>query len=114
MTTFATGREAENAAADYLKARGFQILEQNWRTRFCEIDIVAVKGRTLYFVEVKYRHGDTQGSGLEYITMRKLRQMRFAAMSWVHTHGWSGDYELSAIEVAGKEFVVTEFIESAV
>jgi hypothetical protein len=38
----------------------------------------------MYFVEVKYRRTNRQGSGLEYVTAKKLEQMRFAASSWVH------------------------------
>jgi uncharacterized protein (TIGR00252 family) len=112
VTTFDTGRMAESAAAEYLQTNGFTILEQNWRTRWCEIDVIAVKGRTVYFVEVKYRHHASQGSGLEYITRVKLRQMRFATANWARDHNWRGDYLLAALEVSGESFAVTEFIDS--
>jgi uncharacterized protein (TIGR00252 family) len=86
----ATGRRAEAAAADYLRRHGFCVLECNWRTRWCEIDIVASKGDVVYFVEVKYRRRDDWGSGLEYVTHRKLRQMYFAAHFWAaQTIVWS-------------------------
>jgi Holliday junction resolvase-like predicted endonuclease len=111
-TTFDIGRQAEEAAVSYLQNRDFEILEQNWRTRWCEIDIVAAKGRTVYFVEVKYRHADWQGSGLEYITSAKLKQMRFATASWVKNREWRGGCQLAAIEVSGAGFDVTEFIDS--
>jgi Holliday junction resolvase-like predicted endonuclease len=39
MTTFATGRKAEGVAAEYLENQGFEIIERNYRTRFCEIDL---------------------------------------------------------------------------
>ncbi len=110
MTT-STGRAAENAAAEYLSSKGFKILQQNWRTRWCEIDIVAEKAKCIYFVEVKYRADSTWGSGLEYITPKKLKQMKFAAEFWVHTHDWPGDYYLSAIEVAGPALEISEHIE---
>jgi Holliday junction resolvase-like predicted endonuclease len=80
---------------------------QNWRTRWCEIDIVAERRGVLYFCEVKYRRTNRQGGGLEYITPKKLGQMRFAAESWVHTHAYSGEYQLCAIEVSGANFAVT-------
>ncbi len=111
MTSFNTGRQAENVAAEHLKKLGFKILEQNWRTRFCEIDIVAQRNGTIYFVEVKYRINNMQGSGLDYITPQKLRQMRYAAEFWVSKHSWDGDYNLAAIEVAGTDFRVTEFVD---
>lgn len=111
MTTFNTGRLAEKAAAEYLKGLGFKIVQQNWRTRFCEIDIVAQKDKTTYFVEAKYRHSLAQGSGLDYITSKKLKQMEFAARMWVSDHRWPNDYNLSAIEVTGPHFEVTNFID---
>ena len=112
MTNFAHGREAEAAAAEYLKARGYEILEQNWRTRRCEIDIVAKKGRTVYCVEVKYRQNNFQGMGLDYITPKKLGQMEFAARMWAAANNYEDDILLGAIEVAKQSYEITEFIES--
>lgn len=109
MSTY-TGRYAENAAAEYLKTRRFEILDQNWRTRWCEIDLVAKKEDIVYFVEVKYRARESWGSGLEYITPRKLQQMQFAAEFWVNANDWSGDYNLGVIEVSGPTFKITNFL----
>ena len=96
MSNYAVGHEAEKRAAKYLESRGFRIRELNWKTRFCEIDIVAEKDKTIYFVEVKYRKNAAHGIGLEYITPKKLRQMHFAAEMWVQNHDWSEDYRLAA------------------
>jgi len=109
MTNFAHGRAAEDAAAEYLKKHGYMILDLNWRTRYCEIDIVAQQKKTIYFVEVKYRENDAHGSGLEYITEKKLQQMRFAAEMWVQENDWRGDYDIVAIEVSGPGYDVTSF-----
>ena len=79
MTTRQIGDKGEQAAADWLTARGHEIVARNWRTRYCEIDIVSVKGEVLYFIEVKYRKNDDFGDGLAAITAKKQRQMRFAA-----------------------------------
>ena len=78
MTTRQIGDKGEQAAADWLTARGHEIVARNWRTRYCEIDIVSVKGEVLYFTEVKYRKNDDFGDGLAAITAKKQRQMRFA------------------------------------
>jgi len=109
-TSYDTGRRAEQAAAEYLQAQGYHVVARNWKTPRCEIDIVAHKDQTVYFIEVKYRVRDTQGSGLDYITPRKLRQMHFAAEMWVQKTGFAGDYSLGAIEVAGPTFTVTEYL----
>ena len=79
MTTRQIGDKGEQAAADWLTARGHEIVARNWRTRYCEIDIVSAKGEVLYFTEVKYRKNDDFGDGLAAITAKKQRQMRFAA-----------------------------------
>ena len=111
MTTTDTGRKAESAAAKYLRGVGYEVLAHNWRTRWCEIDLVVQKESVVSFVEVKYRQNDQYGDGLAYITSKKLQQMHFAAELWVSNHKWQGDYALAAVSVAGSDFRVTEFIE---
>lgn len=110
MTTFDTGRQAEEAAAEYLKRQGYAIVDRNWRTKFCEIDIIAQRDQAVYFCEVKYRKSDRQGSGLDYITPKKLGQMRLAAEAWVHLARWKGEYQLAALEVSGPGFQITSLI----
>jgi uncharacterized protein (TIGR00252 family) len=113
MSTTETGRKAETAARVYLEMRGYIIVEQNFRRPRCEIDIVARKDDVIYFVEVKYRYNDEQGGGLEAITASKLRQMQRAAAIWVEETKWKGEYQLSAVEIAGDAFSVMNFIDNA-
>jgi uncharacterized protein (TIGR00252 family) len=103
-SNYAAGHAAEVRAAEYLKQQGFKIVELNWKTRYCEIDIVAEKKKAIYFVEVKYRRNAAQGIGLDYITPKKLNQMRFAAEMWVQNHDWSGDYQLAVVSIDGEDF----------
>lgn len=112
MSTFTVGREAEARAAAYLQSHGYAIREQNYRNRWCEIDIVAEQTGTIYFVEVKYRQNDAQGSGLEYITQRKLHQMMRAAEMWLQDHRSNAPYCLAGIELTGTDYHVETFIES--
>lgn len=112
MTTFANGREAEQAAADYISKQGFRIIARNWRTPWAEIDIIASKKNVVYFCEVKYRQNPLQGGGLDYITPAKLRQMGRAAESWMSLTNWSGESQLAAIEVSGTDFRITAFIDA--
>ena len=111
MTTTETGRKAEQAACTYLEMRGYKIIEQNWRRPQCKIDIIAEKGDVAYFVEVKYRHTDFAGSGFEYITASKLKQMKFAALSWASEYKWHDDIRLSAVEIMGPQFIVMGYID---
>ncbi len=112
MTTTSVGREAEQAACQELERRGYQILDNNWRTRFCEIDVVAKQGNCVHFVEVKYRRTDMQGSGLDHITKAKVRQMQYAAEEWAFKHDWTGDINLAAVEVCAPDFAIGDFVES--
>ena len=114
MSSTETGRKAEAAAKAYLEMRRFEVVEQNFRRPRCEIDIIATKEDVAYLIEVKYRRTDQQGSGLEYITTTKLRQMRYAAETWVDEYKWQHNYRLSAIEVAGKDFTIMHFIENVI
>lgn len=109
-TNFAHGRLAEIAAAEFLQSKGYEIVESNWRTKWCEIDIVARKQNHIVFAEVKYRQNSKYGQGFDYITNRKLKQMMRAAESWVQSHYWNGEYQIAAIEVFGVNFQISDFV----
>jgi putative endonuclease len=113
VKTTQRGHQAENEAAKQMRKLGYEILSQNWRTARCEIDIVAQKGKIVYFVEVKFRASSAQGEGLEYITEKKLSQMRFAARIWVQQNNWDGDWRLAAIGVTtdGQQYLFGELVE---
>jgi len=108
MTNYSVGHEAEQAAAEYLLEEGYKIIGLNWKTKYCEIDIVAKKGKRIYLVEVKSRKTLFQGSGMDYITRKKLNQMKFAAEMWVSNHKWQGDYQLAAVSITAGQI---EFVE---
>lgn len=112
MSSTDVGRRAEQAAAVYLDMRGFKIIEQNWRRPRAEIDIIAKKDGVMHLIEVKYRRSDDQGGGLEAITATKLKHMQRAAWLWSEETKWRGEQVLSAIEVAGPDYVVISFIEN--
>ncbi|MEI6481145.1 MAG: YraN family protein [Candidatus Saccharibacteria bacterium] len=110
MTNYSNGHEAEKVAAQYLIRHGWIIKQLNWRTTWCEIDIVAVRDNSICFFEVKYRKSDWQGSGFDYITPRKIAQMSRSAESWVQAHNWKQDYYLGAIELSGPDYAVTNVL----
>ncbi len=110
MTNHEHGMRAEKEAGNYLRNLGYKIIEKNWKTKWCEIDIVARKNTIVYFVEVKYRANDVHGKGLDYITPSKLKQMSRAAEGWVQIHDWNGAYQTAVIEVGGDRFQVTNFV----
>ena len=111
-TTRQIGDRGEQAAADWLVADGHEIIARNWRTRYCEIDIVSVKDDVLWFTEVKYRKNDDFGGGLGAITTKKQRQMRFAAeLFMTQSPQYEGcDMRLLAVAVEGDPLVVKEVV----
>src|SRR3990167_7492662 len=93
------GMTAEAQVAEYLQNKDYEIINRNWKTRWCEIDIVAKKTKRIYFVEVKYRKNVMHGSGIEYITAAKTKQLRLAARFWVYENNWEGDYQIDVASV---------------
>lgn len=108
--SLAPGALAEQKAAAYLSDQQYDILERNWRTKWCEVDLIAVKDGVLHFVESKYRANGLFGDGLAYVTPHKQKQMRFAAELYIAQKGWQGNAVLSAIEVSGTGFSVSRWI----
>lgn len=109
-TTASKGNRAESTATEFLRKHGYTIVRRNWKTKACEIDIIATKNDTVYFVEVKYRSRPDQGGGIAAITPKKRRQMDRAARIWFQRYGEQIG-SLAVIEVSGAEYDVTRFLE---
>lgn len=103
------GQIAEQRAAAYLEEHGYTVIDANWKTKWCEIDLVARKGDTVFLVEVKYRRTNRFGNGIDAITPKKLRQMRFAAQLWQTIHAGQA-IQLAALSVTGDDFEVEDVI----
>lgn len=112
LTTKEIGDSAESVAANYLKKNGHEVTDRNWKTKYCEIDIVSIKNKIVYFTEVKYRKNPDQGGGLSVITAKKLRQMKFAAKYYALSNKLDNvDLRLAVISLSGKPPVVEVFLE---
>ncbi len=111
-TTKKIGDRAEDEAANYLVRNGHEILKRNWKTKYCEIDIVSTKDGTLCFTEVKYRKSPEQGGGMAAITAKKLNQMKFAANYFVQAQKVTNtDLLLAIISMTGNPPEVEEYLE---
>jgi putative endonuclease len=84
--TKSLGRRGEDAAAKFLKRQGYHILARGLDSRLGELDIVAVDGRTVVFVEVKTRRSDEMGDPAEAIDERKEQRMTQAALGYLKTN----------------------------
>lgn len=111
-TTKQIGDTAEDVASAYLRTtHGHTIIDRNWKTKICEIDIVSKKGDTYYFTEVKYRKTTDQGGGLAAITAKKQEQMKRAAVYYAQVHRLrDSNLRLAVIDATGTPAVVTSFL----
>ncbi len=111
-TTKEIGDSGEDAAANYLVRNGHKIIDRNWKTKFCEIDIISIKSKTIYFTEVKYRKTVQQGGGIAAITPKKLRQMKFAVDLYTLKNNITNtELRLAVISVGGNPPDVENFLE---
>ena len=81
------GQRGEDVAAKFLKRRGYHILARHVDVRVGELDIVAVDGRTVVFVEVKTRRSHEAGTPAEAIDQHKQQRMTRAALAYLKSHG---------------------------
>lgn len=94
------GKIGEDIAEKYLIGKKYQILMRNYRSRFGEIDIIAVDNITIVFVEVKTRTQNKFGSPLEAITKNKLFKMVKTSQFFLSQYKLHGKpYRCDAIEV---------------
>ena len=76
------GQGGEDAATEWLRERGYYIVERNWRVGHYEIDIIAQHYDTLHFVEVKTRRNSGWQSAYDSINDAKIRSLRRGAMAF--------------------------------
>jgi len=86
------GQQGEDIVAWWLRWRRFRILGRNVQLGRYEIDIIARKGDTVVFVEVKTRRDDTVASPEENVTATKRRHIRAAAHTYIAAQGDSHCY----------------------
>jgi putative endonuclease len=77
------GVEGEAAAARWYQAHGYEVVARNWRCAEGELDLVAKRGSTLVFCEVKTRSSDRFGSPAEAVTFARQRRLRGAALRYL-------------------------------
>jgi putative endonuclease len=101
------GKEGEDIGARYLQSNGFKIVERNFRTPFGEIDIIARKGKKLYFVEVKTRTSSEYGRGVEAVDRRKISHIVNSINFYLGNK--NVDYEIGILDIlkVGDEFEIT-------
>jgi putative endonuclease len=126
------GSWGETYASEYLKERGFEVIERNARTPYGEIDLVAIgtglagqnagdktgRGRVILFVEVKTRSSTAYGYPEQAITRRKREHMRSAAQAYLQLHpALDGDWRIDVMAIYRpdpQQPAVVNYFENAV
>lgn len=112
ITTKAVGDQAEVLVANYLTKKGHKIIDRNWKTRHCEIDIISELDDILYFTEVKYRKNFDQGGGFEAITNQKLNQIKFAIKYYVSVNDiFNTELRIIGASVSGLPMIIDDMVE---
>ncbi len=99
------GNQAEERAAAWLEAAGYQIIERNFSCRQGEIDLIAKKDDVLVFVEVKYRQSRRGGLPEEQVGYRKQERIKKTAVYYLWKRGIPEDSacRFDVIAVYGEE-----------
>ena len=100
MNKRADGNAGEQAACDYLSAKGWRIIGRNVRMGRNEIDIIAGKKRTIAFIEVKRRSSTMYGQPAEAVNAEKQRRIIQAAALFAESNGLeNAELRFDVIEV---------------
>ncbi len=93
------GEKGEELAVKMLASKAYVIIANNWRTKHKEIDIVAMDGDVLVFVEVKARTEDYWGNPEEFVTKKKQRLLISAAETYISETDYKGESRFDVVSV---------------
>ena len=95
------GAWGEELAAHYLQGKGYTILERDWHSGHRDIDIIALDGETVVFVEVKTRRNRLFTEPEDAIDYQKLRNLRAAMNHYVKFQRLQREIRLDVVTVVG-------------
>ena len=109
------GRRGERIAVDWLRDNGYMILELNWRSGRYETDIIAVKGATIHFVEVKTRAAAGWSRPEDAITPEKCRALFRCAEAYLalYGRGFEPQFDMVAVDMFPDGKYDIRYIENA-
>lgn len=88
------GRKGENAALSLLTAKGYRLIERNYRRRFGEVDLILSNADTLVFCEVKTSR---QTSAVDHYGHRQQQRMATLILSYLAQHAWPGPVRVDLV-----------------
>lgn len=107
-----SGKLGEQLAADFLKEEGYSIVAINWRFKYWEVDIIAEEGEILCFVEVKSRSKSNFGEPVDFVDIKKQKNLIQAAEAYLEATDHDGEIRFDIVSVYLEENKV-ELIKDA-
>jgi len=83
MRRIRTGKQGEDLAVAYLRNAGYQIVAQNYRCLYGEVDVIARDGDTIVFIEVKSRKSETFGQPQEAVGREKQKKLSRISLHYI-------------------------------
>ena len=93
------GQKGEALAEEYLKIRGYETLQRNYRYRHAEIDLITKKDDLLVFVEVKTRTSTIFGMPETFVEDHQAEKITEAAVEFMEETGWEGQIRFDIIAI---------------
>ena len=93
------GKEGEALAADFLVAKGFEIIMRNYRHKHSEIDLIVKKNNWLIFVEVKMRSSDAYGYPEDFVDYKKAKNIVSGAEEYTYQQDWQGNVRFDIVSI---------------
>ncbi|AUC16258.1 hypothetical protein BTO06_14290 [Tenacibaculum sp. SZ-18] len=107
------GKRGEDAAINYLKKKGYQILRRNYRYLKAEVDIIAKKDEVIIGVEVKTRTSNYFGNPQDFINQKKIQLLTSALDHYMQESNIDLEVRFDIISVIGNYTFEIEHIEDA-
>jgi len=92
-----TGTIGESIAKRFLEKKGYKIIEQNFRTKYSEMDLIVNKKDVLVFIEVRTKTNDHFGSPEQTINKNKINRLIRSAQAYIAYKKYQGSFQIDAI-----------------
>jgi len=109
------GKLGEDIARRYLENKGIEILEQDYRTKYGEIDLIGKFEKELIFIEVRTKTNEDFGRPEETLNKKKIAKLKRNALAYSTKIGWQKSIRLDALCIVlnqGKELCRIDHYEN--
>ena len=91
------GYRGEAVAKRYLQNKGYRIIEQNYKNKYAEIDLIVRDKKVLVFIEVRTKIGEKFGTPEDSLNRNKIKKLIRNATAYTAQKGYAKDYRIDAI-----------------